>query len=371
MTKTFAATAALMGTIIGAGILGIPFVVMKSGFFPGIFNIIILGTIIIFVSLCLGEITLRTKSDHQLTGYAEKYLGKKGKILMFIASGFGIYSAILAYLIGESESLSFLFFETASYQIPIGIAFWLFLSILSYFGLKTLERGEETGLILIIIFLISIILTGWNKIDIHNLSYTNYQHFFTPFGVVLFAFLSFSAIPEIKRILKNKQLTKRLIISAYIFTIIIYIIFTFLVLGIKGQNTPQIATLALGKPFILLGIVTMFTAYFALSTALIDTLKLDLDLTKNKSWFIAVSIPLIFFIILKLINSANFIEVIGIGGAISGSLTAILILIMHHKSKFLGDRHPEYSLPNSKFLSFILVLIFFIGMLMEIINILQ
>ena len=97
MAKTIAAISVMLGTIIGAGILGIPYVIMKSGFMLGTVNIIILSIIIALVSLCLGEIVLRTKSDHQLTGYAEKYLGKKGKIIMFIISAFGIFSALIAY----------------------------------------------------------------------------------------------------------------------------------------------------------------------------------------------------------------------------------------------------------------------------------
>ncbi len=368
--KTLAATSVLMGTIIGAGILGIPFVVMKSGFTIGIINIIILGIIIALVSLYLGEIILRTKTDHHLAGYAEKYLGKKGKMLMLITIIFGIYSAILAYLIGEGESLSFLLFETSSYDLHLTIIFWFFLSIISYFGLKTLERGEEINLTLIIILIFSLIVVSFNKINVQNLSYNNPQNFLAPFGVVIFALLGFSAIPELRKILHNKNIVKNSIISAYTLIIIIYIVFAAIVLGMKGTNTPQIATLTLGKPFILLGILTMFGAYLALTNALIDTLKLDYNLSKTKSWFITISTPLILYILLKLTYSANFIKVLSIGGAISGTLTAILIIIMHHKSKYLYDRKPEYSLPASKVLSLLIILIFVIGTTLEVLNLL-
>ena len=104
--KFWATTFTLTGTIIGAGILGLPYVFAKSGFLAGLFWLIVLGAVMIFVNLALGEITLRTKGAHQLSGYAEKYLGKWGKRAMFFAMIFGIYSALLAYLIGEGESLS-------------------------------------------------------------------------------------------------------------------------------------------------------------------------------------------------------------------------------------------------------------------------
>ena len=76
--KFFAAAFTLTGTIVGAGILGLPYVFSRSGFFIGFFWLILLGLIMLFVNLCLGEISLRTKKIHQLPGYAEKYLGKKG-----------------------------------------------------------------------------------------------------------------------------------------------------------------------------------------------------------------------------------------------------------------------------------------------------
>ena len=107
--KLFSTAFTLTGTIIGAGILGLPYVFVKSGFFIGLFWILFLGLLLLFVSLSMGEITLRTKSIHQLPGYARKYLGNFGGKIMFVAIIFGIYSALLAYLIGEGQSLSKLF----------------------------------------------------------------------------------------------------------------------------------------------------------------------------------------------------------------------------------------------------------------------
>ena len=62
-------------TIIGAGILGIPYVVAQAGLWTGIVVIVALGLVSMILYLYLGEITLRTKGFHQLTGYSEKYLG--------------------------------------------------------------------------------------------------------------------------------------------------------------------------------------------------------------------------------------------------------------------------------------------------------
>ena len=145
MTKAFTAISILIGTIIGAGILGIPYVVMKSGLSIGLMNLAIVAFLMIISTLYLGEISLRTKTTHQLSGYAAKYLGPRGKKIMFGAFAFGVYAALLAYLIGEGKSLSNLIFGSSAYSLEMGILFWIFLSFLTYRGLKALEEGESLG----------------------------------------------------------------------------------------------------------------------------------------------------------------------------------------------------------------------------------
>ena len=372
MAKTFLAVSALIGTMVGAGFLGIPYVVMQSGFPIGLLHLVLLALILGITLLYLGEISLRTKTNHQLPGYAEKYLGKPGKIIMFGAFAFGIFAAILAYLIAEGESLSFLFHGSTQYQLIYGLAFWFVLSILSYFGLKALEEADSLGFIILIILVISIVALKISKIDISNLTYSNHSMFFTPFGVILFAYLGFSVIPEINRILgKDKNLMKKSIIYSQSIVFFLYTLFTIVVLGFAGENTPPLTTIALGKAFVFLGMITMFTSYITLSVVMIDTFRFDFNLSKKKSWLITILIPLLLFLILELTNNASFTTVLGIGGVISGGLTAILILFMIKNAKIYGDRTPEYKIPYSKILTWILSIIFIVGAIIEISNVIK
>ena len=84
------AVATLVGTIIGAGVLAIPYSMKKAGFLTGLLILVVLSIAVLFLFLFVGEIVLRTKGNHQLTGYAEKYLGKTGKALMLFAVIFAI-----------------------------------------------------------------------------------------------------------------------------------------------------------------------------------------------------------------------------------------------------------------------------------------
>ncbi len=366
--KKYLAITELIGTIVGAGFLAIPFVMMRSGAGIGLFHLFFIGVIICLIMLYLGEISLRTKSTHQLTGYASKYLGKTGKKIMFAAVTFEVVSAVIAYMIAEGISISYLFFGTSKYAFLISLAFWIIMSAMIYHGIKALKSGEFFGVLIILIIVALITIIFAPQINIENLLYNNFNNFFAPFGVVLFAYLAVNAVTEVRLILgKEQKKMKSSIIYAHIIAFVVYAIFALVVLGVKGSSTPEIATLSLGKPFIFLGILTMLTSYLSLSVSLMDNLRFDYKMKKTKSWLITILAPLAIFLLLHIIQKTSFTLILGIGGVVSGSAIIILATMMHKRAKILGDRKPEYSIPYFKTLSVVLSTIVIIGAILEII----
>jgi len=148
----FVAVSVLVGTCIGAGILGIPYVAAQAGFLLTLGYILIIGLVILFVNLYLGEVALRTKEDHQLVGYAEKYLGKTGKHIIEFAAVFGLFAALTAYMLGIGESISFLFFGDGSYSFWFGIIFGILMAFLIKGEIKSLKKFEKIGVIIILFY---------------------------------------------------------------------------------------------------------------------------------------------------------------------------------------------------------------------------
>ena len=130
--------------IIGAGILGIPYVVAKAGFWTGILVIITIGFATLLMNLYVGEISLRTKKSHQLTGYANKYLGKKGNFVMIILFVLGMYGAMVAYIIKGGEFL-YEILSPALGGTPViySTIFFIIGSIIVYIGLKAIEESDR------------------------------------------------------------------------------------------------------------------------------------------------------------------------------------------------------------------------------------
>ncbi len=366
----YEAIATLLGVTIGAGIFGIPYVFAKAGFLTGLVTLLIVVLFMSLTNLYLGEITLRTKGLHQLTGYASIYLGKTGKFFMTLSMVFGIYGALIAYIIGSGESIG----AILNVNPAIGsLGFFIVLAALLFFGLRSVERSELfIGLLKASFFIIIILLLiSSTKFNLQNLNGFNITKIFIPYGVIFFAYLATAVIPEMREELlgKEKYLKSGIIIGGLI-SIVTYILFALAIVSVSGNTTTEVATLGLksigGLVFVIANLFVVFamaTAFLALSLALVDMYVYDYKINKNLAWFITCFIPIaLFFLGIK-----NFIETISITGAFSGGLVGILIILMAERAKRFGNRKPEYSVSVNKIISFILILIFVLGIIYSVI----
>lgn len=353
----------LMGCIIGAGILGLPYVFAKAGFITGLIVLIAIGLAVLILNLYVGEIVLRTKDLHELTGYAEKYLGKWARNLITFSFIVGIGGALIAYLIGEGAALSAIF---GGNPLIYSLIFFCIMAVLIFFGLNWVAGSELllTTAMFFLIFLIFIFTVPF--VNVTNLSHFDISKVFIPYGVVLFALVGSAAIPEVKAELKkNKKLLKKTIILGSLIPLILYILFAAVAVGVTGLSTTEVSTIglgnALGKHIILLGnlfaIFAMATSFLVLGLALQWVLHLDYRINKHLAWFLTCFIPLA----IALSGATTFIQAMAISGAIAGGLEGILIVLMFKKAKKLGKRKPEYEIKDNNLINFILILIFILG----------
>jgi len=318
--------------------------------------------------LCLGEIALRTKRNHQLPGYAKKYLGKSAQWILFFAIIFGIYSALLAYLIGEGRSFSVIFTGVDDYAIYFALGFWFLMGFMQKEGLRGLKKVELWGVLVILFLIFSIALIYLPDVEMKNIAPMNFGSFFFPFGVILFALMGFTSIPEMEMEIKgDEKKLKKVIVIGVLIPIVVYALFSFVLVGVQGGNVPEVATLGFNKLVVVLGIFTMLTSYFVLSFSLKDIYRLDLKLSKDKTFYLTVLAPLIIYLVLYYFNQLNFVNVLGLGGVISGGLSGILILLMCKSAKVNGDREPEFSVPINWFVIGLISLIFIGGIVVELV----
>ncbi len=368
----FSSVSIIVGTAVGAGIFGIPYVAAKAGFFICLCYIIGIALITTMVNLGYGEVILRTKEKHQAPGYANKYLGKWGKIIVSASFVVGMYGGLIAYIIGVGRFLSVIFGNWLGLTpFVYSIIFLALASIAVYVGLGMIVWVEKFMVIFLGIVIIIFLVAGFPEIQIENLMTFNFAEIFLPFGVVMFALVGSSSLYDARRVMKgHEKKFKTAIILGVIIPAVLYVIFTFVVVGVAGLDTSQDAIEGLqgylGNSVVMigaiLGTIAMTTSFLTLGLFLKEMFILDYKINKHLAWVYVISIPFFIFII----NFVTFIEVLGITGAIIGGIGNIVIIMMFYKAKKMGNRKPEYTINIPKLVAYSLYIFFVIGIVYSI-----
>jgi len=376
--KFFFGLATLIGTIVGAGIFGIPYAISRSGVIPSLFYLIILGGAVLFLHLFFGEIVLRTKEKHRLVGYSKKYLGDWGKRLITISTIVGTVGTLLAYIIIGGDFLKIVFSFLAPSvggmaSLYFSLIFWAGLVCFIFRGIKLIAPTEflTNSIFFLIIFLV--IFFALPKIDVQNFILISLPDVFLPYGIILFALAGWTAIPEIGEILKTKKERKgykKAIIISILAAISLYLVFSLAVVGISGKATsPDVFSGLipfLGSEIIFFGalaaVITLADSFLVIGLYLKNTLIYDYKFPEFLAASVSCGLPLVLF----LVGFRNFIEVIGFVGIIIGAFEGVAILLIFKKAKTLGDREPEYSLKVPPFLIYFLITIFVVGAISQI-----
>lgn len=363
--RLFAGVTTLIGTIIGAGIFGMPYVIAKAGFLIGAALIVLLGLVVLAINLMLGEVSLRTSSFHQIPGYARKYLGKNGGRIALLSMTLSIYGALIAYIIGEGQALAAIF----NYSNPVyfSIAFFAIASFIVYLGLRPVINSETLMVSIMLFFITAICVLLVPHVNLANVSYISWKNMLLPYGVILFALSGEASIPEIRMSLaRNKNLFKKILLIGTIIPIIVYILFAFLAVAATGANTTEIATIGLGQlvgeKMILFGnffaIFAMATSFIILGLALRDMYIRDYKLKTAT----ATAITCLPAAAVALSGYTSFVETITISGAFFLGITGILTVFIWQNAKRKGDRKPEYSF-NCNWAKYVIIAVYIGGMI--------
>lgn len=365
----FEAVAVLVGTIVGAGIFGLPYVVMKAGILVGLFYFLFLGLIVLLIHLIYGEIALRTSAIHRIVGYGKIYLGQPGKKMLLISALVGLLGSNLVYLILGGSFLTTIFGGSTIFYI---IIFWTFLSlgiVLDWKRISFLEFFMTAFLILVIAI---IVIYSFSYFQVNNFQLINFKYFFLPWGVIFYALSGASAIPELREVLGPREShIKKAIIVGTIIPIVIYLFFVLSVVGATGQQTTEEAISGIKNFFgneaiflaAIFGVLSVATSYLVMGMVLKKIFIYDLKINQLAATLLVCLAPLILY----LLGLQNFIQIISFLGLWLGAVEGILILSMHRRAKRMGDRQPEYSLSIPKFIYYLIGLIFILGPILSVI----
>ena len=368
------ALSTLVGTIVGAGIFGLPYVISQSGVLPAVFYFLLIGGAVMVLHLLFGEVCLRTNEKHRLIGYSQMYLGGVGKMLVIVSTLFGLLGALLVYIIlgGRFLAIALAPFFSLS-DTTASFLFWIVLSFFVLQGIQLIARAEFFMNLLLLLFGAVIFAFAFPHVQSANFTLIESSNIFLPYGVILFSLLGWSAIPEIADLFKSKKDKQNLdnvIVWTFAIVIAFYLAFSFIIVGVSGQNTSP-NTLDGLVPFLgqniviagsLFGLVALASSFLILGNYLKNSLRYDFKLPYLVSTGIAVFIPfLIYFTGVR-----DVILVMGILGAVLGAIEGVIIILIFQRAKSKGKRTPEYSLRFPKILLLTVAFILVLGAAAEI-----
>lgn len=372
MKKTkFSATAILIGTVIGAGIFGLPYAISKPGLSAGLIYIAVFGILFALLLNMFGEVIERTKAEMQVSGYAKKYLGRWGGAMMTFAIIGSSLGAMLAYIIGVGEFSMTLIGNTIGGSVVLyGTIFFIISSIIILKGVSIIAAIEQYMVFIIIGIVIAIFVIGLPEISASNLSFIDVSNSIFPLGVVFFAFGGVSALPEMKKVLK-KQSLKPSVNNAMLVCSIVYTIFVIAVVGVSGQETTKEAMRGL-IPFLgskiiyigaILGIITMTTSFLTIGLIVKEVFIKDYKINPIIAWLVTCLSPYVLF----LVGVKDFISVLSVVGSVSGGVIGILIVSMFITAKKKGDKKITQKMNVPLPIIILLYMLFVIGTFSEFI----
>lgn len=371
--QTLAAFATLIGTAIGAGLFGLPYVTYKAGFIPAMALMFLLALFMLISNLMYGEIILRTKGNCRLVGCAQRYLGERARYVTSFTSFLSLYSGNLVYIILSGMFLnSFLSPILGGDEFTYAIIAFAFVSFVTYLDTNIFSLFESWMVLVMLIIIATVSCKGIPHIDAGNYLTSDLSQLFFPFGVMLFSLGASSAVPEIVRIVteRRERIGKILSWGTVIYTSF-YVIFITAVVGATGANTSEEAFRGLSSTVgdgiitagFVLGFLAIITSYLVSNIAIKEILQFDYDMKQGPAWFLSCIVPLLLF----LLGFRDFIRVINFAGGITGGLIGILIIIIFYHAKRKGDREPEYKINISHEISFLMIIVYLLGIVYEII----
>ena len=369
---TIRASLALTGAIVGVGIFGVPFVFAQAGLAVAGGFFVLITLLILTQHVMYAEVIERTGERHRITGYSEIYFGRYAKNFVGLGVLVSRYGTQLAYIVVANKFLNMLFGPVAGVEYLWGVIFALIFSAGIVLGIRAMERVQIAFVIFLVITIGIILGLGIPRINIENFTTLNLKAAFLPYGVILFSLAGAPAIPEIRAMIKQdgKHFVNSVILGSLL-AALLTIAFAVVVLGVSGDSTSEEAISglipALGKEAAylgaIMGILAIATSFLIFGINLKEAFRYDWKLNRVASEVLATAVPPILF----LAGLRQFIEIIGVTGAVFGALIGSMTVLVFMRARVRGKKKPKFSVRIPNAISWLIVAAFITGGILEIV----
>lgn len=324
----------LLGTIIGAGVFGLPEVFARTGILGGSLLFFAVLTLAILLHLMFTDIVLNVPGKHRIPGYVGVVLGDK----LYWLAGVGVFlkiaGTILAYIILGGEFLSMLSKNAFGGSTWIwSLVFWIAGSLVVFYGLKIVSAVESELTWLLIGFMLFSLLVLFPFVNWNVFGQMHLQGTFNAFGVIFFSVIGISIMPDLVDLAHGKRSDSRKgVFWGTLLAGILSWLFGIFIAGVyPGIHSVRDIQLVFPPIFWWLipsiGLLAVITSYITMAQALKFTLHIDLKLGSIAAWIITILFPFLLYIFV----SRDFLATLGFVGGVLTAFVALLLCICAYK----------------------------------------
>lgn len=328
----------LVGTVVGVGFFGLPFVFAQAGYWVAFLELIVLvGVQILFLGM-YADLALAKKGHARFLHIIGDTFGPLGKLLVVLSFFGTLWGAMIAYLIAGGEFLSYVTKSWFSFSSSmLSVVFGVFCMLLLLGG-SLVVRNVQKYLVPFFFLIVGVLCVGaLPAVNFAHFEFVSWAGWVLPLGVILFSLSAISAVPEMRDVLRgHERYLHRAIFWGMCLVALVYMLFAAVVVGITGSNTPSqaIAAFAGVAPWMvllgsILGFTTVTTAYVHVGSALINTLLYDFRVRYLSAWMLIGGVPLF----AVLVGVRDVIGVLQYAGGVLGALLGILVLLAYEKAR--------------------------------------
>lgn len=358
------------GSCIGAGMLALPILTGLAGFFPSLSMLLLSWAFMTFTGLLLVEVNGWFTGQVNLISMAQESLGHKGRFTAWLAYLFLFYSLLIAYTAASGSIFSAILDSLFHISIPPSAASCFFTALFGYIvylGTRSVDLFNRILMVGLILTYLGMIALGLTRIDPQLLLHSAPQYVLLPLPVLVVSFGFQNMIPSLSSYMKGDLKRVRMtIIGGSLITLLIYLIWSLLVLGVvpfegiqdsyeKGEEATIALRAALGSTWIshfaqgfaFFAIVTSFLAQgLTLTHFLADGFKVS-PTQKNLPWLCLIAlVPPLFF---ALYNPQIFFKALSFAGGICAMiLFGVLPISMAWIGRYIRKHSSPYHVPGGK-----------------------
>ena len=338
MSKLLSGILMISGTSIGAAMLAMPIAAASIGFLMSISYILVIAIVMAYAAFMMVQIYKNTGKVCSIATIAGNNLGKGWKTISSIAILVLLYSLIIAYISGLSETAvdSTDILDYKSFVIVISSVLFLSLALSN----KTFDIYNKIAFLLKVVFIIIMTYLLGGNLSYKNLISSNHidaSKCMSILPVFITSFGFHGSIPFIFKYLNDDVVYKKSVIYGNSLTLIIYSTWLLLTFGVLSQQTilstnnhlsefinllnDTTQSAIFNKSISIFCILAILTSLFGVANGLFDFIS---EFIKIDNRFIGAGVVFFIPMIVCLFDKSLFINALGFAGV---ALTIIAIII--------------------------------------------